>query len=50
VILNSLGQLRYFNGGGWEDLDALPFYFQDMMWGNSYSRYLLGTSSLSKAT
>jgi hypothetical protein len=38
VILTREGQLRYYNGGGWQDLPALPFYYKDLIWGTSYTR------------
>lgn len=42
VILTREGQLRYFNGGGWTDLASLPFYFQEITWGKSYTRECIG--------
>lgn len=33
LILTKAGQLKYFNGGGFEDLASFPFYFTDRIWG-----------------
>lgn len=35
VILTRAGQLKYFNGAGFEDLASLPFYYQNITWGDS---------------
>lgn len=43
VILTSNGKFRFYNGGGWDDtLPALPFYYQQLYWGDSYTRDILG--------
>ncbi len=34
AILTKNGQLKMFNGGGFDDLGSLPFYFTDKVWGN----------------
>jgi len=36
VILTRTGELLYFNGGGFETLTRLPFYFLDLRWGNPF--------------
>lgn len=33
VLLSTSGQLLYWNGGGFEEIAALPFYFSDKRWG-----------------
>lgn len=35
VILTRAGQLKYFNGAGFEDLGSLPFYYHNITWGDS---------------
>jgi hypothetical protein len=42
VILTRTGILKLFTGGGWEDIATLPFYYRDLLWGQSFSRNLLG--------
>lgn len=42
VILTRSGLLRYFTGGGWQDLVQLPFYFSDKVFGSATSRDLYG--------
>lgn len=34
LILTSAGQLKYFNGGGFDDVANFPFYFTDNVYGN----------------
>lgn len=34
LILTKAGQLKYFNGGGFEDLASFPFYFSDVIYGD----------------
>lgn len=49
VMLTRSGQFKYWTGGGFSPLTttsgaeiSLPFYFQKLLWGQSYSRDLLG--------
>lgn len=42
VVLTRAGQLRYFTGGGWQELAQLPFYFRDVTFGTSYNRDMYG--------
>lgn len=42
AVLNQCGQLLYWNGGGLEILDALPFYFTDKVWGDLLNQEGLG--------
>lgn len=42
LILTREGQLKFYNGGGWEDLAALPLYYKDLFWGQSFTRDVLG--------
>jgi hypothetical protein len=42
VILTRTGELKYFNGGGFELLTALPFYFTNTTWADSQNRETLG--------
>lgn len=42
VILTRTGQLKYFNGAGFEVLASLPFYYQDKMWGDSQNPETFG--------
>jgi hypothetical protein len=42
VILTRAGQLLFFNGGGWEELVSLPFYYQKMLFGTSNNRDMYG--------
>lgn len=37
VILTKTGRLLYFNGGGFEELAAFPFFFKDRIWDNTNS-------------
>jgi hypothetical protein len=32
LILTTTGQLKYFNGGGWDDVGSIPFYFKNIVW------------------
>lgn len=42
AILTRTGQLRYFTGGGWQELAQLPFYFKDLIFGTADNRDLFG--------
>lgn len=42
VILTRTGELKYFNGGGFETLATLPFAFQNTTWGDSQNRITFG--------
>lgn len=42
VILTRAGQLIQWTGGGFSVLASFPFYYQQLIWGQSYSRDLLG--------
>lgn len=42
IILTRTGQVKFFNGGGWKDLTALPIYYSNLLWGTSYTRDILG--------
>lgn len=42
IILTRKGQIRFFTGGGWQDLVQLPFYYRKLIWGTSYTRTHLG--------
>lgn len=42
VILTRNGELFYFNGGGFELLDSLPFSFLNTKWGDSTNRITFG--------
>lgn len=44
VILTRDGRLRYFNGAGFEDLAALPFYYLGITWGDSQNPKMFGSS------
>jgi len=33
VILNRLGELKFFTGGGWQLLATLPFFYKKLIWG-----------------
>ncbi|RJQ33899.1 hypothetical protein C4568_03800 [Candidatus Parcubacteria bacterium] len=32
LVLTRAGQIKYFNGGGFEDIASFPFYFDDKIW------------------
>ena len=38
VILTRTGELKYWNGGGFEVLATLPFYYLQAVWGDSQNR------------
>lgn len=38
ALLTRAGELKYFNGGGFDTLGSLPFYFQNTTWGDSQNR------------
>lgn len=42
AILTRAGELKYFNGGGFEPLAALPFSFYNTTWGDSQNRITIG--------
>lgn len=42
VILTSAGQLLYWNGGGFEELDSFPFYFSELHWGDLLNHFAYG--------
>lgn len=42
AIVTRTGQLRYFNGAGFEDMASLPFYFQNITWGDSQNPEMFG--------
>ncbi len=42
VILTRTGQFKFYTGGGWQDIGALPLYYQKVLWGQSFNRDLLG--------
>lgn len=42
VILTRVGELKYFNGGGFETLGVLPFFNQQITWGDPSNRQLFG--------
>lgn len=46
VILTKSGRLLYWNGGGFTDLAAFPFYFEDKIWGAPLSNLTLGDSMM----
>lgn len=42
VLLTRAGQLLFWNGGGFQELASLPFYYRDVLHGASSSRDLFG--------
>lgn len=44
VILTRTGNLLYFNGGGFDQLTSLPFYFQNVTWGDSQNPEMFGNN------
>lgn len=44
AILTREGQWKYFNGGGFEDLNELPFFSTDEMWSDETPTYPIGDS------
>lgn len=48
VILTRTGQLKFFTGAGWEDMPngTLPFYYRDLIWGQSFSRQIFGDAMI----
>lgn len=46
VILTRAGELLYFNGGGFDRLAALPFFFSDEVGGNSLTTNALGDTPM----
>lgn len=46
ALLTRTGQLRYFTGGGWQELAQLPFFSKDRVFGTSYNRDIYGDALL----
>lgn len=44
VILTRTGELKYFNGAGFQTLATLPFYYQNLSWGDSTNREMFGNA------
>lgn len=44
VIVTRTGNLMYFNGGGFDILGSLPFYFQNITWGDSQNPESFGNN------
>lgn len=42
IILTRNGQIKYFNGGGFDVLASLPVYFKDLDWGTFSSQMTYG--------
>lgn len=42
AIITRTGQLKYFNGAGFEEMASLPFYFQNITWGDSQNPEMFG--------
>lgn len=42
AILNRAGQLRFWTGGGWQELGQFPFFHSGLSWGDSYNRESFG--------
>lgn len=42
ILLTRTGELKYWTGGGFKTLAAFPFYYKQLLWGQSYNRELLG--------
>lgn len=42
VILTRTGQLLFFNGGGFDELAAFPFYYSTYVWGDFINKVALG--------
>lgn len=42
VLLTRTGKLLYFNGGGFEELTTLPYYFKNYLWSDSVNLQALG--------
>lgn len=42
VVLTRSGQLKYFNGGGFEDLASFPVYYKDVVWGDFINKLSYG--------
>lgn len=38
VLLTRAGELKYFNGGGFQNLATLPYYYLDLIWGDMQNR------------
>lgn len=46
VILTRSGELLYFNGGGFQKLGALPFFYESVTWGDVQANNVLGDSPM----
>jgi hypothetical protein len=46
VILTRAGELLYFNGGGFQRLAALPFFYESVTWGDVQANNVLGDSPM----
>lgn len=44
VLITRAGQIKYFNGGGFEDFSALSLYSSNKIWGDSLNRLAFGDS------
>lgn len=44
IILNRIGQILYFNGGGFDELASFPVYFSDVVWGDFLNKLSYGDS------
>lgn len=42
VLLTKAGQLLFWNGGGFQELTSLPFYYKDILFGSNSTRDLFG--------
>jgi hypothetical protein len=42
VILTRTGQVKYFNGGGWDIMTTLPFFYKNLIWANFSGRIAYG--------
>ena len=48
VILTRTGELKYFNGGGFEALATLPFSVVNTTWGDSQNRIIIGDGMITE--
>lgn len=44
VVLTRTGNLMYFNGGGFQILASLPFYFRNITWGDARNPEVFGNN------
>lgn len=42
VILTRKGELKYFNGGGFDNIASFPVYFKNLIWGDFINRQAFG--------